>query len=88
MGRWPGMICRPSGSLSTRVITAALSGSWAAGSARRSSSWSAGRRPAPPGRPLPGDLDELSALLEASLDEEGGRIDLETGEVWHPSTIE
>ena len=47
-----------------------------------------GRRPAPPGRPLPVDLDELSALLEASLGEEGGRIDLETGEVWPASTIE
>jgi hypothetical protein len=47
-----------------------------------------GRRPAPPGRPLPVDLDELSALLEANLGEEGGRIDLETGEVWHASTIE
>ena len=47
-----------------------------------------GRRPAPPGRPLPVDLDELSGLLETSLGEEGGRIDLETGEVWPASTIE
>ena len=47
-----------------------------------------GRRPAPRGRPLPVDLDELSVLLEASLGEAGGRVDLETGEVWHVSTIE
>jgi hypothetical protein len=31
---------------------------------------------------------ELSELLEAGLFEEGGRIDLETGEVWRASTIE
>jgi hypothetical protein len=37
---------------------------------------------------VPVDLDELSALLEASLGEDGGRIDLESGEVWHASTIE
>jgi hypothetical protein len=30
-------------------------------------------------------LEELSALLEASLGEEGGRVDLETGEVWRAS---
>ena len=47
-----------------------------------------GRRPAPPGRPLPVDREELSALLEAGLGEDGGRIDLETGEVWRASTIE
>jgi hypothetical protein len=37
MGRWPGMICKPSGSLSASVITAALSGSWGVGSAGMSS---------------------------------------------------
>ena len=74
-----------------------LAGAW--GDALRERGWAGdeelaaeldaamGRRPAPPGRPLPVDLDELSALLEASLGEEGGRIDLETGEVWHASTI-
>ena len=47
-----------------------------------------GRHPAPPGNPLPVDLDELSELLEAGFGEDGGRIDLETGEVWRASTIE
>jgi hypothetical protein len=47
-----------------------------------------GRRPAPPGSPLPVDLEELSELLEAGLGEDGGRIDLETGEVWQASTVE
>jgi hypothetical protein len=47
-----------------------------------------GRRPAPPGSPLPVDLEELSELLEAGVGEDGGRIDLETGEVWRASTIE
>jgi Uncharacterised protein family (UPF0158) len=47
-----------------------------------------GRRPAPPGRPLPVDLEERSELLEAGLGEDGGRIDLETGEVWRASTIQ
>ena len=47
-----------------------------------------GGRPAPPGWPLPVDLDELSELLEAGLGEDGGRIDLEPGEVWRASTIE
>ena len=132
MGRWPGTICKPSESPSTRLTTAALSGSWAVGCARMSSSWSAtswrprrprgwpgprswpargatpcgngaglatkswrpswtprwgGVRPRRAG-PLPVDLEELSELLEASLGEEGGRIDLETGEVWRASTIE
>jgi hypothetical protein len=44
-----------------------------------------GRRPDLTGTPLPVDLEEL---LEAGLGGEGGRIDLETGEVWHASTIE
>jgi hypothetical protein len=39
------------------------------------------RRPKPPGTPLRVDLDELSDLLEASLGEAGGRVELETGEV-------
>lgn len=47
-----------------------------------------GRRPAPPGRPLPVDVEELSELLEAGLGEDGGCIDLETGEVWRASTVE
>jgi hypothetical protein len=47
-----------------------------------------GRRAALPGTPLAVDLEELSELLEASLGEEGGRVDLETGEVWRASTVE
>jgi hypothetical protein len=47
-----------------------------------------GRRSAPPGTPLPVDLEDLSDLLEASLGEDGGRIDLQTGEVWRASTID
>jgi len=47
-----------------------------------------GNRPAPPGTPLAVDLDDVSELLEAALGEDGGRIDLETGEVWRAATIE
>ena len=47
-----------------------------------------GRRPPLPGTALPVELDDVSELLEASLGEEGGRIDLQTGEVWRASTIE
>jgi hypothetical protein len=47
-----------------------------------------GRRPPLGGTVLPLDLDDLSELLEASLGEEGGRIDLQTGEVWRASTME
>jgi hypothetical protein len=47
-----------------------------------------GRRAAPPGTPLPVGLEKLSELLEASLGEEGGRVDSETGEVWRASTVE
>lgn len=43
-----------------------------------------GRRPPPPGQPLPVDLEELPDLLETRLGEEGGRVDLLTGEVWRP----
>lgn len=45
-------------------------------------------RSAPPGAPLPVDLEDLSDLLEASLGEGGGRIDLQTGEVWRASTVD
>lgn len=47
-----------------------------------------GRRPPPPGQPLPVDLEELPDLLETRLGEEGGRVDLLTGEVWRASTVE
>ncbi len=45
---------------------------------------------APPRRvgPCPSTWMSCRSLLEASLGEEGGRIDLETGEVWPASTIE
>lgn len=45
-------------------------------------------RPGPSGRPLAVDLEDVSELLEASLGEEGGRIDLESGEVWRAATIQ
>lgn len=47
-----------------------------------------GRRPALTGKRLSVDLEELAGLLEAGLGEEGGRINLETGEVWPASTVE
>jgi hypothetical protein len=75
-----------------------LAGAW--GNALRDRGWAGdeelaaelgaavGRRPAPPGRPLPVDLEVLSELLEPGLGEDGGRVDLETCEVWRTSTIE
>jgi hypothetical protein len=39
-------------------------------------------------RPCPSTWRSCPGLLEASAGEEGGRIDLETGEVWHASTID
>jgi hypothetical protein len=44
--------------------------------------------PAPDLRPLPVDLEELSALLEGDPTGEGGYIDVETGEVWPQAAIE
>lgn len=44
--------------------------------------------PAPMLRPLPVDLDELAGILEGDPLDDGGRIDLETGEVWHRAAIE
>jgi hypothetical protein len=41
-----------------------------------------GRRPSPMLRPVPVDLDELSAMLEGDPSVGGGRLDLETGETW------
>ncbi len=42
----------------------------------------------PAGKPPARRLEELSELLEAGLGEDGGRIDLDTGEVWRASSIE
>lgn len=47
-----------------------------------------GRRPTPALKNLAVDLEELSMLLEAGFGEDGGVIDLRTGEVWRASTIE
>ena len=47
-----------------------------------------GRRPEPALKKLAVDLEELSMLLEAGFGEDGGVIDLHTGEVWRASTIE
>jgi hypothetical protein len=47
-----------------------------------------GRRPAPELKILAVDLEELSMLLEAGFGEDGGVIDLHTGEVWRASTME
>ena len=38
--------------------------------------------------PVAVDLEELSELLEAGLGDDGGRLDLQTGEAWSASTIE
>lgn len=48
----------------------------------------AGRRSWPVLRPLRVDLEELSELLEAGLGEDGGLLDLKTGEVWAAAAIE
>jgi hypothetical protein len=45
-----------------------------------------GTRPAPMLRPLPINLDELSSMLEGDPLHGGGRIDLETGEMWPSGT--
>ena len=45
-----------------------------------------GTRPAPMLRPLPIDLDELSSMLEGDPLHGGGRIDLDTGEIWPSGT--
>ena len=47
-----------------------------------------GRRPPLQGKGLPVDLEELADVLEAGLGEEGGAIDLSTGEVWPPPAID
>jgi len=47
-----------------------------------------GRRPQERAKGLPVDLDELADVLEAALGEDGGAIDLMTGEVWAAPAIE
>ncbi|MGH9105114.1 MAG: UPF0158 family protein [Acidimicrobiales bacterium] len=47
-----------------------------------------GERPVPMLRPLPVDLEELSAVLEGDPAHSGGRIDLRTGEVWPRAAID
>ena len=47
-----------------------------------------GDGPTPMLRPLPVDLEELSAILEGDPAQGGGRIDLTTGEVWPRSALE
>jgi hypothetical protein len=39
-------------------------------------------------RPFPVDLEELSRILEGDPTQEGGYIDVETGEVWPQAAIE
>jgi len=50
--------------------------------------WALGLAAEPPLRDLDVRLDELSMLLEGNSIDEGGRIDLETGEVWDQSAID
>jgi hypothetical protein len=47
-----------------------------------------GSGPAPMLRPLPVDLDELAGILEGDALQDGGLIDLTTGEVWPQAAIE
>ncbi len=47
-----------------------------------------GRGPARELSPLAVDLDELADVLEASMGEDGGVIDIHTGEVWPASAME
>lgn len=47
-----------------------------------------GTGPVPMLRPLPVDLEELAGVLEGDPVMGGGRIDLQTGEVWPQSAIE
>ena len=49
---------------------------------------SLGRRPSTGLSALPVDLEELSMVLEASLGENGGAIDRQTGEVWTSYAME
>jgi hypothetical protein len=48
----------------------------------------AGKRAPPPLVPLPVDLDELASVLEGGPIDGGGRIDRQTGEVWHRAAVE
>ena len=50
--------------------------------------WTLGLSAEPPLRDLNVDLDELSMLIEGNSVDGGGRVNLETGEVWHQSAIE
>ena len=47
-----------------------------------------GRRTWPALRPLNVDLEDLADVLEAGLGEDGGLLDLESGEVWPAAAIE
>jgi len=50
--------------------------------------WALGLAHEPPLRDLNVDLDELLMLIEGNSVDGGGRVNLETGEVWHQSAIE
>lgn len=42
----------------------------------------------PPSRPLPADLEDLAMILEQGPAQDGGWIDLRTGEVWSQAAID
>jgi hypothetical protein len=77
------------GDLATECVDALREGDWVGDDDLADQLVSAlGEGPAPMLRPLAVPLDELAIILEGDALSGGGRIDLQTGEVWHAAAIE